>query len=690
MYSKTGKLITTVVVLLVFMGLLVCSNAYADTVPTFNIWNGKKYVSVKATDGTNTTNCWDYANSIYQKIWGVKFCSGRWGHQATDHNILVYLTDEQRTITEEHTRAFISSDCAVLGSVIRVQACPLSCSGISSDKCGKHGGVSGHNHSMILVAKSDTGFTVLEARNDGRKTTTFTWKSFVDRFAKGYKYFKYIKSPNGTDYVPYQASTLEFQNVEYPSTYKRNTSSGWNLGAGTLYSNVNLVSIRSILSKNDGSWTQDTGTIQISGKAYAINSINSKVKFSQVPSTGSYTWTLTGKDANGRELSISMPINTVDSGTTAVKSTSKTYQEQPAQIPVENLSMNGQDYKIEYLKVGSTYSKLPDIYPSNATNRRIVFPEFDDGIISVNSNGTVRAAGSGWSGFAVCAEENPDIRFIYYFTVYDRDDNNPLDWYPGNLQVKKDGTIAFDLVTTGSGTFNHFSISFPGYQNASITELQSGIMVNETSDSLDLCTEDDYDLIQTGKLAHIETRLTNTEECWGTTQTLELKGGPLYGFYSIFPDTGLIYLQNKTVSIAAALPEFPKDFKTPTSLKTIDKEVFNGIAAKRIRISEKVTSINDSAFANCAGLLCVYIPEHCSTIASDAFAGDSGLIIYGMKGSYAETYANAKGFTFKAVLTLAERIRQYIMADGDYKSYDATMDLNNDGSITSADYIMAK
>ncbi len=198
MHTRIRK---TLVVSLLFIFVLsfipIASHAAEQT---FTIWNGSKNVTVKASDGTNTTNCWQYAQSIYQKIWGVSFCSGRWGYQKKDHNILVHLTDAERTITVDHVRNFISSDCSVLGSVIRVQACPLSCPGIKGDQCDRHGGISGHNHSMILVAKSSTGFTVLESSGGSRKATTFTWKSFVDRFAKGYVYFKYIKSPNAKDY----------------------------------------------------------------------------------------------------------------------------------------------------------------------------------------------------------------------------------------------------------------------------------------------------------------------------------------------------------------------------------------------------------------------------------------------------------------------------------------------------------
>ena len=905
---------------------------------------------------------------------------------------------------------------------------------------------------------------------------------------KGTTYWSPKRVIAGLDVIgdPTPVSTLEFRNVEYPSTFKKNSNPGWNLGTGSLASNVNLTSIRSILYKNDGSWSQDTGDIAISGRKYSISAINSRVKYSQIPSTGSYTWKLIGKDESGKELPFELPITVNDSGSTSTKRASLTYDEYQAKnqkvssielqdqggyditsdtmtyydyntvgndyyvqawvdpsnvsnpslswsssntnvlslssssdlgnggtlaifkiqgrgvstitatsrdgsnvsssftfelkaptsstislpstevvetgyskklsatldaggdiswstsdpstvivsgdgyvygckpgiayvtataydnssvtatcavtveapnrieefrsgwessrlvsgddrstilsftptftgyyvfescydpvdtygyvyddswqllaedddsgennhfkirycfiegqtyylvarlynpfeddaltvcldqnnniqalplnsnqeavveeygavayfsfspassgnyafgsnttsedtcaylydanwnligfdddsgegynfalnmyldggetyylgtrfyspsitgsfyisaqnyVPVESISLWDENSITYYLDVGTNFDYLPEVSPSTATNKQIVFPEFNDGVIAVDSNGTVHGIGCGWSSFVAYSADNPDIEFVYNFAVCDVDYDNQPAWHPDNLQVKSNGSIAFDIVADGSGTFNHFVLTFPGCQKISSSPLQDGLVIGGLSDYFDIYPEDDNNMIQYGNVAHIEILPNNLDQYWGSTQSFELTGRPMFGYYSVFPDTGLKWFQELTIPVATVFPEMISDFTTPSAVGTIEEEAFCNIAAKRIRIADKVTRINSKAFANCNKLICVSIPEGCTSIASDAFMGDAALIIYGKSGSYAETYANQKGFAFCPIRTLAQRIQQYIMATGDYTSYDAALDLNGDGVINSADYVLAR
>ena len=359
-------------------------------------------------------------------------------------------------------------------------------------------------------------------------------------------------------------------------------------------------------------------------------------------------------------------------------------------VAVDSLTLWGQNYTIEYLDVGSEFYYLPDVSPSTATNKQIVFPEFNDGVISVDSNGSVYGIGCGWSSFVVYAADNPDIKFVYNFAVCDVDYNNIPTWYPNNLQVKANGAIAFDIVANGTGTFNHFVLTFPGCEKISGRPLQDGLIIGGLNDYYDIYPVDDSNMIQYGSIAHIELQPNNLNQYWGTTQSFELTGEFMFGYYSVFPNTGLMRLPEQTIPVAAAFPEMTYDFMTPSALGIIEEEAFFNIAARRICIADKVTRIASKAFASCSKLVSVKIPESCTAIASDAFMGDSALIIYGKSGSYAETYANQKGFAFYPVLSLAQRIQQYILATGDYKSYDATLDLNGDGTISTADYVLAR
>ncbi len=91
------------------------------------------------------------------------------------------------------------------------------------------------------------------------------------------------------------------------------------------------------------------------------------------------------------------------------------------------------------------------------------------------------------------------------------------------------------------------------------------------------------------------------------------------------------------------------DLKLPSSLNKIEDEAFSGIAAKRVMLAEDVSKIGSLAFANCPNLIAIYIPENCTSIATNAFSGVSGHTIYGYDSNYAEFYANKQGYGFVGV-----------------------------------------
>ena len=69
-----------------------------------------------------------------------------------------------------------------------------------------------------------------------------------------------------------------------------------------------------------------------------------------------------------------------------------------------------------------------------------------------------------------------------------------------------------------------------------------------------------------------------------------------------------------------------------------------------INIPDGVTSIGDYAFMDCYDLTSIYIPDSVTSIGANAFNdAKDDLVIYGIAGSYAETYAEADSITFKAI-----------------------------------------
>lgn len=184
------------------------------------------YASMVSDPGSG--QCWAYANSIYSKIWGVNFASDFTGSKTAGWNYLRSLSDSQRALTASNTQKFISA--APLGAVIRVQSCPSSCS-----KFGNDGLACGHDgHSLVLVAKSSTGFTVLQ-RDSAVHATTYTWSNFASTWAN-WKYFKYIKWPGARDATWAETSLVGLYKLKEARPAKHDpydasiTLSGYNTG----------------------------------------------------------------------------------------------------------------------------------------------------------------------------------------------------------------------------------------------------------------------------------------------------------------------------------------------------------------------------------------------------------------------------------------------------------------------------
>jgi putative cell wall-binding protein len=91
-----------------------------------------------------------------------------------------------------------------------------------------------------------------------------------------------------------------------------------------------------------------------------------------------------------------------------------------------------------------------------------------------------------------------------------------------------------------------------------------------------------------------------------------------------------------------------KSITIPGSITGIrDKMFYECSDLKSVTISDGVTSIGDSAFAFCNSLTSVTIPDSVTNIGDWVFSyHNKNLTIYGMPGSYAETYATQQGIPF--------------------------------------------
>ena len=91
-----------------------------------------------------------------------------------------------------------------------------------------------------------------------------------------------------------------------------------------------------------------------------------------------------------------------------------------------------------------------------------------------------------------------------------------------------------------------------------------------------------------------------------------------------------------------------KTMRLPAALLTIENEAFANIAAELVIIPDHTTTIGESAFDS-GHLRAIYIPSSVTSIHSYAFGYTDQMTVYGHEGSYAESFANEKGFYFIAV-----------------------------------------
>lgn len=161
--------------------------------------NGKSYTKDSVAN-PGYHQCWEYANRLYEKIWGYRFTSSC----GTTDDYLKPVQVENLKLTAENIRKYVSG--AVPGAVIRV--------------CKKnyivHCGDNNLGHSLLIVKITSTGFTTFDLATASNKNKTartreitWTWKSFADEFvSEGRDYIKYIKWSNAPKYTENISITL--------------------------------------------------------------------------------------------------------------------------------------------------------------------------------------------------------------------------------------------------------------------------------------------------------------------------------------------------------------------------------------------------------------------------------------------------------------------------------------------------
>ena len=93
-------------------------------------------------------------------------------------------------------------------------------------------------------------------------------------------------------------------------------------------------------------------------------------------------------------------------------------------------------------------------------------------------------------------------------------------------------------------------------------------------------------------------------------------------------------------------------------------------ALTKIVLSNNLTSIPEYAFADCTKLTDVTVYPSVTEIATNAFSYPAKTTMRGLKGSYAETYANDRGMTFETITSVYASMLT-VKFKNDYDGYEA-------------------
>ena len=89
------------------------------------------------------------------------------------------------------------------------------------------------------------------------------------------------------------------------------------------------------------------------------------------------------------------------------------------------------------------------------------------------------------------------------------------------------------------------------------------------------------------------------------------------------------------------------DVKLGTGLTTIPSYAFHGcVKLPKIELPYRIATVKDHAFTNCVKLLSITVPRATASIDETAFSYPGSMTMYGVSGTYAETYAKKMGMNF--------------------------------------------
>ena len=332
-------------------------------------------------------------------------------------------------------------------------------------------------------------------------------------------------------------------------------------------------------------------------------------------------------------------------------------------VNAESIQYTGNENPILFVPVGETVYLNPYVLPENATNQIVSYEDRHDGVIDMNNDGSFLAVGPGRSVVTFFAEDG-SIQQDIEVAVYSDGGDDPSRTDFVDAYMSDEGRLCMDIVYEGSGNPNIYHLlSEKLYFADAYTTLQGYLIeLSEYTNEYNIIfqritlypSDETCSFVSGETLLHVEMLPFDLDECFGTSQEYSFDSFLYLDYPSVTGQKTSTYVNYNQYEITAVYPDRPTvmtnpDMVLPASMTVIGDEAFSGIAASRIKLGEKVTSIGNLAFADCPNLKEIYIPATTTTISSNAFNNVENLVIYGYEESKAEQYANEKNIRFVPV-----------------------------------------
>lgn len=246
----------------------------------------------------------------------------------------------------------------------------------------------------------------------------------------------------------------------------------------------------------------------------------------------------------------------------------------------------------------------------------------------------------------------------------------PVVETPDGYRLSKDGTVTIDGITYKQKEDGNF-IVLSAEKTLTSAEIRDKIneddeeVINEIGEkAFENCSEitqisipstvtkiNSYAFSNCSKLTNITIPFAVTEigdscfvHCESLTSIKVNVANTVFTHYN-----GVLYDIEGKKLYAYPYKKTDEQYKLADSLQSIEKNAFRGFESlKTVSLPKELTNVGESAFEDCKNLENVLIPASVKTIGTNAFANCSEkIVIYGEKGSYAETYAKENNITFK-------------------------------------------